>query len=82
MAMSINLLMIVEIVDVNRLTVLEPERNAPIAGDRYGMVSPERAFQGMKPESGEIHILRSPALVEGTENIPKAPNVPWRHASS
>jgi hypothetical protein len=58
--------MVLRQVDPKRVAFLELEGDAPRPVD-VNRVADRLASQGMKIESGDIHIFRTPGLIEGIE---------------
>ena len=69
--MSIGLasLVVVEIVDVERVAVLEAEGDAPIGAHRHGPEAGEVSLERVKPEAREIHVARARGRVEPGEDV-------------
>ena len=61
--------MIVEVVDVDRLTLLEPEGDSPIAGHQHRKVTLQLAFERVQPQAREIQILRPAATIQQGQNV-------------
>jgi len=71
------LLVVVQIVHINGMAIVEPERYSPVARDGYGIVPPKAALEGVQPETGEIHALWIGTLVEGSQDTEEFRGVPW-----
>jgi hypothetical protein len=57
------------IINVDRVTVVEAERYTPIPGDRYCPKVSELSFERMKSEAGKVHLIGPTAAVQYRENI-------------
>ena len=62
--------MVVEVVNVDYVTVFEPKGHPPIPGHRDGTVALQFTFQWMEPQSREINVLGALAPIENAQNIP------------
>ena len=56
--------MIVDVINVNGMTIFETEGYSPIARHRNGIVTLKPPCKSMQPESRYIHIAGSPTLIE------------------
>ena len=73
--------MIVNIANVDRITVVETERYTPIPGDRYCPKATEGSLERMKSEAGKVHLIRPTAAVQYRKNITKFFNMRRGHPS-
>lgn len=64
--------MIIEVVDVQCFTVLEPKNDSPVSTYRYGPESGKCPGQPMKPETRERNILNLDRGVQDAEDEPKS----------
>ena len=71
--------MVVQVVDIRGVPVLEPERHSPIGGDGYRIVLLQAALERMKPKAGNVHSVGTAALVQGSQNSQKFPDVLLSH---
>lgn len=69
--------MVVQVVHINSMTVFEPKCHSPVARDGYRMMSSKATLEGMHPESGEVHTLRSSTPIKGSENAPEFRHMIW-----
>jgi len=72
----------IEVANVTRIAVLEPENNTPVTRNIYRPVTPVVAFQWVEPPTGYIHILRFRRYVEVSQDTFYSGNVIWRNATS
>jgi len=72
--------MLIEIIDVDRISVFKAERYPPVPGYRHGPVASEIATQGVQPEARQVHVFRRAAAIEDSENVAQFLNVLWRDA--
>ena len=72
--------MIVDVININSMTVLEAEGYSPVARHRNGIVTPKPSCKCMQPESQYIHIAGRPTLVEHGKDSSQFSNVVWRHS--
>lgn len=73
--------MIVDIINVNGMTIFETEGYSPIARHRNGIVTPKPPCKCMQPESRYIHIAGRPTLVEHAKDASQFSNVVRCHSS-
>ena len=69
--------MVVQIIYIDGMAIVEPERDPPIARDGYGIVPLKAALEGVQPETGEIHALWIGAPVEGSQDTEEFRGMPW-----
>ena len=60
--------MVVQIVHVEGVAVLEPERHPPVPRHGHCVMPPKAALEGVQPEAGEVHALRVRTAVEGGQD--------------
>ncbi len=61
--------MVICVIDINSVAMfVEPKSYAPITRHRYGVMSSESSGQGMESEPRYVHVSRSAARVEDSEN--------------
>jgi len=73
--------MVVQIIDVEYVTVGKAECHSPVCADRHRPEPFHFALEGMQPEAGQIHISCSVGCVEAHENITQLNDVfSWHSA--
>ena len=60
---------------IQRITILKPEHNPPVPGNRDAPHSLHLAAHRMKPVTRQIEIGRMPRLIELRKHIPKPPHL-------
>ena len=60
--------MVVCVINIDDVSVLEPEDDPPIRRNRYGVVTLQRPRQGMQSESWNVHVPRRPALIKHSKD--------------
>lgn len=61
--------MVVQIVNVNGMASLEAEYYSPICPYRYRPEVLVFTFKTMKPEAGQVHILRGEGCIQPRQNV-------------
>ena len=69
MSIGVASLMVVEIVDVERVVVLEAEDDAPDGAHRHGPEAGEVSLERVKPEAREVHVVWAAGRVEPGEDV-------------
>jgi hypothetical protein len=64
-----NSLVIIPVINQDRIFALEPESQPPIAAHSNGPVAFQVSTQRMQPPTGRIHIFRGPCVVEREELV-------------
>jgi hypothetical protein len=72
---------IIHIIDINRMTAVEAEGDAPIPGDRYSPKISEVSLERMQPEARKVHIIWPTAAVQYRKNVAKLFNMRGGHPS-
>ncbi len=73
--------MVVDVINVNGMTILETEGYSPIARHRNGIITSKPPCKCMQPESRYIHIARRPTLVQHGKDASQFSNVVQCHSS-
>ncbi len=60
--------MIIQIIDIYRVSALEPERHPPIARDRYRKMAFPGAFERVQSKAGQVHSFCSATPVQHGQN--------------
>ena len=63
--------MIINIINVNRMTVVEAECYTPIPRDRYSPKTSEASPEWMQTEARDVHITRPAAAVQYRKDVAK-----------
>jgi hypothetical protein len=71
--------MIVDVIDVDRMSALEPEGHSPVTGHCDGVMVFQFALQRVKPKPRKIHILRTTASVEHSQDVSEFLDMLRRH---
>ena len=74
-------LVIINVVHVDRITIVETKRYTPISGNRYCPKTSKRSFERVKSEAGKVHLIRPTAAVQYCKNIAKFFNMCRGHPS-
>ena len=61
--------MIIDVVDIDRVAVLEPKSHPPIARYRHRRIPAQFTAQLMKLKPRKVHISRAPALVKRGQDV-------------
>ena len=60
--------MVVKVVDVDRMTLFEPKRHPPTAGNGHSKVALQLALERMQSEARDIHSFRASTPVKGSKD--------------
>jgi hypothetical protein len=60
---------VIDQVDVTSVAFLKPEDDPPVHPYRHAPKSLEAAFQGMEPETGQVHVFRLAGTVQNGKDI-------------
>ena len=76
--------MVIQIIDIDDVTIFEPKRYTPVARDGDRMVSPHTTLEGVQSKAWDIHSLRTGGAVQGREDAQQflhmLPSDLWRTA--
>src|SRR5215475_10368782 len=73
--------MIIHKIDVESFAVLEAENDSPVRSNCNGPETSERAFEGMKPKSGETEIGNFLRCLHQSQDLSDPPDVLWVKSS-
>jgi hypothetical protein len=60
---------VIEIINIQRITVSKAKDYSPVCANRRGPKSSELAFERMQPETGQVHIGDTAGSIEPRENV-------------